>query len=159
MTTFTDSQDNTWNLSLTIGSAKRLKGVTGLDILAPMRQSDTGTPALTEIALDPTKQAEAIACLLDKQFEAKGISGDDVFELFDGPTLAASQEAFMAELENFFQSLGHTARAALVKTNMKMVREAVKQATARIGALDIEAAVSGAASMLSPEAFVSAPTG
>ncbi|MFO7958999.1 MAG: hypothetical protein R6X33_18085, partial [Candidatus Brocadiia bacterium] len=61
MHTFTDNEDRTWTLKLTLGSAERVKALVGVDLLEPClpgeaREGDADDPPLltrlgTEVAL------------------------------------------------------------------------------------------------------------
>jgi hypothetical protein len=159
MTTFTDSKGNKWELALTIGAAKRLRDRCGIDLLKPDSTDQDNLPVLTRIARDIMLQAEAISCLLEREFEKHEIDESEIMDVFDASTLAAAQEAFWSEVQNFFLSLGNTARAELVTKHREVVDASIRKATAEIKALNVEAAVNGAISMLSQERSGSSPTG
>ena len=45
-----------------------------------------------------------IFCLLEKQFDERKLTAEDVYDSFDGRTILDSQSAFYDELIDFFQS-------------------------------------------------------
>ena len=154
MKTFNDGAGRTWTLSLTLGTAMKVKAKLGIDLLQP----EAGDPPLlTRLGTDELLLGEVLCALLEGQFEAHKVTGDDVRAAFDGRTLLAAQEAFYQELEDFFRMRGRGDRALAVAKQKALIEAAIKAAETRIGALDIEAAVRatgirGATSGASPEA-------
>jgi len=150
MRIFKDKSGETWEVSMTVGAAKRLRDRCGIDIMAPEKTGPDGLPGLTSLGVDEFRQAEAIACMLEPQFLARGMDSDQVLDLFDGAALAAAQTAFWEELENFFRSQGHPARAAMVMKQRQALSLAVRLAAERVEAVDVGTAVAGAMSTSSP---------
>ena len=154
MKTFNDAAGRTWTLSLTLGTAMKVKAKLDIDLLQP----EAGDPPLlTRLGTDELLLGEVLCALLEGQFEAHKVTGDDVRAAFDGRTLLAAQEAFYQELEDFFRMRGRGDRALAVAKQKALIEAAIKAAETRIGALDIEAAVRatgirGATSGASPEA-------
>ena len=154
MKTFNDAAGRTWTLSLTLGTAMAVKAKLGIDLLQP---ESGDPPLLTRLGTDELLLGEVLCALLEGQFEAHKVTGDDVRAAFDGRTLLAAQEAFYQELEDFFRMRGRGDRALAVAKQKALIEAAIKAAETRIGALDIEAAVRatgirGATSGASPEA-------
>ena len=141
MKTFTDVAGRTWTLALTLGSAMKVKAKLDIDLLQP----EAGDPPLlTRLGTDELLLGEVLCALLEGQFEARRVTGDDVRAAFDGRTLLAAQEAFYLELEDFFRMRGRGDRALAVAKQKALIAAAIKAAETRIGALDIAAAVQGA---------------
>ena len=159
MKTFNDAAGRTWTLSLTLGTAMKVKAKLGIDLLQP----EAGDPPLlTRLGTDELLLGEVLCALLEGQFESHRVTGDDVRAAFDGRTLLAAQEAFYGELEDFFRMRGRGDRALAVAKQRALIEAAVAAAETRIGALDIDAAVRGAGipgatSGASPEASGSIP--
>ena len=154
MKTFNDAAGRTWTLSLTLGTAMAVKAKLDIDLLQP---ESGDPPLLTRLGTDELLLGEVLCALLEGQFEAHKVTGDDVRAAFDGRTLLAAQEAFYQELEDFFRMRGRGDRALAVAKQKNLIEAAIKAAETRIGALDIEAAVRatgirGATSGASPEA-------
>ncbi|MFH1420148.1 MAG: hypothetical protein ABII12_17890, partial [Planctomycetota bacterium] len=95
--------------------------------------------------------------LLGDQFEAHNVTEDDVRASFDGQTLLAAQNAFYDELADFFRQRGRTDRAKAVETQQAMIRKAVVAISERIDNLDVDKAIAGAMSGLSPEPLALTP--
>ena len=111
MKTFVDTAGRAWTLSLTLGSAMRVKDTLGVDLLQP----EVGEPPLlTRLGTDEMMLGEVICSLLAGQFEACSVTEQQVREAFDGKTLLAAQKAFYEELVDFFRKLGRTDLAKAV---------------------------------------------
>jgi len=141
MQTFKDSNNRNWSLTLTIGSAIKIKERLEIDLLQP----EVGDPPLlTRLGTDEILLAEVIAALLEDQFELHKFDKQQVYESFDGPTFARAHEAFYRELIDFFQQRGRQDRAKAVEKQMKMISAGVKAAMARIDGIDVDAVVTEA---------------
>lgn len=128
MRTFTDGAGRTWTLSLTIGSAKRVKDKLDINILEP----EMGEPPLiTRLGTDLLLLGNVICCLLEPQFEAHNVTADDVYDAFNGDTLFAAQKAFYEEMIDFFRKDRPNLSRA-VAAQMKMIDTAVNAMAARV---------------------------
>ena len=154
MKAFTDRAGRSWTVTLTLGTAMTVKEQLGVDLLQP----EAGDPPLlTRLGTDEMLLGEVLCAMLQQQFEAQGVTAEDVRNGFDGQTLLAAQRAFYEELIDFFQSRGRTDRAKAVAKQVKMIDAAVTAVETRIDALDVERTIAGAMSGESPEALASTP--
>jgi hypothetical protein len=135
MKTFKDTTGREWAITLTLGSAIKVKSKLDVDLLQP---ESGDPPLLTRLGTDEMLLAEVICCLLENQFEKHGVTEDDIRDAFDGQTLLASQRAFYLELVDFFQSRGRTDRAKAVAKQTAMLDLAIATADKKIDAIDIE---------------------
>ena len=141
MKTFTDAAGRTWTLTLTLGTAMKVKAKLDIDLLQP----ETGDPPLlTRLGTDEMLLGEVLCAMLEGQFETHKVTDDDVRAAFDGQTLLGAQKAFYEELIGFFRSRGRNDRAKAVAKQMAMIDAAVTAVETRIDALDIEATISSA---------------
>lgn len=148
MKTFRDSTGRGWEISLTLGSAIKVKSKLGVDLLQP---EEGDPPLLTRLGTDEMLLAEVICCLLESQFEKHGVSEDDIMDCFDGETLLASQKAFYEELVDFFLKRGRTDRAKAVSKQTALIDLAIATAGKQIDAVDLEKLMCGKMSGESPE--------
>lgn len=154
MKTFTDAAGRTWTLTLTLGTAMKVKAKLDIDLLQP----EAGDPPLlTRLGTDEMLLGEVLCAMLEGQFEANKVTDEDVRSSFDGQTLLAAQKSFYEELIAFFRSRGRNDRAKAVAKQMAMIEAAVAAVETRIDALDIDATIRGAMSGGSPEASASIP--
>ncbi len=154
MKTFTDAAGRTWTLTLTLGTAMKVKAKLDIDLLQP----EAGDPPLlTRLGTDEMLLGEVLCAMLEGQFETHKVTDDDVRAGFDGQTLLAAQKAFYEELIGFFRSRGRNDRAKAVAKQMAMIDAAVTAVETRIDALDIDATIRGAMSGASPGLSASIP--
>jgi len=153
MKSFTDAQGRAWSIRLTLGSAKLVRDKLGVDLLQP---ESGDPPLLTRIGTDEVLLGEVLCALLEDQFEAHKVTDDDVRAGFDGRTMLAAQDAFYAELVDFFQSRGRNDRARAVAKQQAILAAASVAAETRIEKMDVEETVrhametSGGTSIESP---------
>jgi hypothetical protein len=154
MKTFTDAAGRTWTLTLTLGTAMKVKAKLDIDLLQP----EAGDPPLlTRLGTDEMLLGEVLCAMLEGQFQTHKVTDDDVRAGFDGQTLLAAQKAFYEELIGFFRSRGRNDRAKAVAKQMAMIDAAVTAVETRIDALDIDATILGAMSGASPGPSASIP--
>ena len=147
MRQFTDRQGHIWKIEITLGSAMQVKSALGVDLLAP----ESGEPPLlSRLATDEFLLGSVICELLRRQFEEQKLAEADVYAAFDGAALLAAQEAFFAELADFFQSRGRSDRAAAVKKQAALMQAAIRLAAAKVEAIPPPAEICGATSGASP---------
>ncbi|MFA5265154.1 MAG: hypothetical protein WC378_15130 [Opitutaceae bacterium] len=154
MKSFRDAKDREWTISLTIGSAMRIRDKLKVDLLQP----EQGTPPLmTRLGTDEMLLAEILLALMEGQFEKNEMTEQDVMNSFDGKTFLAAQTALYDELSDFFQSRGRADRAAAMKKQSATIQKAIQTATEKIEALDIDEVIHGVTSGSSPEPSESTP--
>ncbi len=154
MKAFQDKAGRNWTVSLTIGSAMRVKDKVDVDLLRP---EEGKPPTLTRLGLDEVLLARVIACLLEDQFEANKVTAEDVYNAFDGETLLRAQDAFYDEVADFFQKRGRRHLATAVRKQQAVIEKAVALAETKIAALDVDKLTSGVTSGSSPEGSASTP--
>jgi len=154
MKSFRDSTGREWVITLTLGSAMKVKSKLDVDLLQP----EAGDPPLlTRLGTDEMLLAEVICALLESQFEKHNVTEDDVRNAFDGQALLAAQKAFYEELVDFFLNRGRTDRANAVAKQSAMFGIAVKEATRQIDEMDVEKIMLGKMSGDSPALSESTP--
>ena len=141
MKTFKDNANHSWEITLTIGAAIKVKDRLGVDLLQP----EVGDPPLlTRLGTDEMLLAQVIGTLLESQFESHQVDETYIYDSFDGPTFARAHEAFYKELIDFFQSRGRKDRATAVEKQMKMIEAGVKAAQAKLDEIDVDQVISEA---------------
>ena len=150
MKSFNDAAGRTWTLALNLGTAMAVRDKLGIDLLQP-EQGDP--PLLTRIGTDEILLGQVVFALLEKQFEAQGVTETDVYASFDGETIMAAQTAFYEELINFFQNRARPDRAKAVQKQMDLITAATKAAETTIDSLDIDKAIDGAMSGALPDSL------
>ncbi len=137
MRCFRDTQNNTWEIAITLGAAMEVRDKLGIDILQP----ELGSPSLIDrIANDEISLGEILLVLLQSQFDKKKLPANEVPKLFDGVTLKRALDAFYEELADFFQSRGRPDRAAAITKQQALVNAAIEVIRARAEAVDLDKA-------------------
>ncbi len=157
---FTDTAGHRWNLALSVGTVKRVRELSGVDLLTILDKPQ----ALVDLASDPVRFVDVLFIVIKPQADQIGICDEAFGESLDGETVEAATDAFLEALVDFFPG----AR----KTTLKRVLDRAK-GTARLAegalqkALDdgtIDQAISealagvGTLSSNSPAASESTPT-
>jgi len=100
MHSFTDTAGRTWELALTIGAAKRVKGLLAVDLLD---LSGGSPPLITRLHTDAMLLVDVIWAILKPAAAAAGVTDEQFGEALGGDAAWAAYQAFAAELEDFFR--------------------------------------------------------
>ena len=146
MKIFTDATNRQWEIALTIGSAKRVKSLLGIDLLQP---ESGDPPLLTRLGTDEVLLCDIIYCLVKPQADVVGVSDEQFGELLGGDVILAAQTALYEELIDFFQQRGRTDRSRAVAAQKQMIELAIQNADQQIAKIDLNAALSQTSGSLS----------
>ena len=97
MKTFKDTAGRTWSLSLTIGSAKKIRDLLEIDLFG-----DDISTIVTDLASDPVRLAGVLWVLVSDEAAAKDINEDDFFGAFSGDVIEAATDLFLEELVQLY---------------------------------------------------------
>lgn len=157
MQAFKDGSNRSWEISLTLGSAKRVKQLLDFDLLQP----EAGDPPMiTRLGQDEVLLCDVIFCLVKPQADAAEITDEQFGELLGGDVILAAQTALYEEMMFFFRHRGRQDRVTAVAATQRMIGLAVKAADQKIQELDLEAKVTeifGESFTKSPEPSDSTP--
>jgi len=95
--TFKDTAGRTWSLSLTIGSAKKIRDLLEIDLFG-----DDISTIVTDLASDPVRLAGVLWVLVSDEAAAKDINEDDFFGAFSGDVIEAATDLFLEELVQLY---------------------------------------------------------
>ena len=144
MKTFNDAAGRTWTISLTLGSAMRVKDALGISLLdldqgvarvgdkyrmvEMKNKADAEKHELLSVKLVSDKffLADVLFCLLEPQIEKHGLTKDNAWDAFNGETMLAMNRALYEELTDFFQSSGRTNVVRLIEAQAKVVNAQMK---------------------------------
>ena len=98
MKTFKDKDGRDWQIELTIGAARRVRDLLGVNLL----ELDKGDPPLlTQLGTDEMLLVDVIYCLIKPQADAAEVT-DEMFGCsLDGEAVWSACNAFYAELIDF----------------------------------------------------------
>lgn len=123
MSVFSTTDGRKWTVAVNLGTVKRVREATGVDVLALVSDQR----AISEAFSDNIRLAEVIASVIKPELAAAGVTDDQFFSVIDGAVIESATEALLAEVANFFQE---PRRTILVKA-MEKVQAAVKEQNAR----------------------------
>lgn len=116
MTEFKDAEGRRWTLRLTLGDVKRVMDELGVNLLNLTQFADSSEDSVTmRLINDDLFVGEIVAILLQKQADGYNVPRDAILDLFDGATIKAAQEAFLAEFAFFFKDRQNQTAAAFVE--------------------------------------------
>lgn len=153
MRTFADKTGREWQLSVTIGDARRVQTMLDVNLL-DITVGDP--PLLTRLATDIILLVDVIWALVQPQAAAAGITDEQFGEIM-GDGLEAANDALMAELADFFQRCGRAPLANMIQTQVKLTAAGMMAIDAQCGAAMTELIPSGPTSGDSPESSESIP--
>lgn len=130
MKTFKDRQGKTWEISIDVAALKRVKGVLDLDLTAVIEGD-----LIKRLSSDVILLCDVIYVLCQPQAEEHfGENSDEQFgRSLDADCFAEAEEAFWAELVNFFRSRGGNwisrMRQKVAETQAKALEVTERKAT------------------------------
>lgn len=130
MTTFNDKTKTPWTLELTVGSARRVKADTTVDLVNIISLDGDGKASmktLEKLIEDPFALVNVIFSLCKPQAEKAGITDEAFAELLDADAVEAAANALVEEIINFTPA---AKRKALTKIHQIAQRIAAKNEAA-----------------------------
>jgi hypothetical protein len=118
MHAFSDTTGRQWDLSLTIGAAKRVKGLLNVDLLD---LAGGNPPLITRLHTDAMLLVDVIFALLKPQADAAGITAEQFGEALGGDAAWNAYQAFAAELEDFFRQFHRPDLERTVAINRRLM--------------------------------------
>ncbi len=136
MQSFTDNAGRTWTLSLTLGSAERVKALVDVDLLEPCDQADP--PLLTRLGTEVALLCDVIFALIKPQADGQGVTDEEWAEAMGGDAILEAQQAFYEELVCFFRMLGRRDVVKAAATQQRMIELVISANEERLDAVDPE---------------------
>jgi hypothetical protein len=129
MHSFTDTTGRTWELTLTIGAAKRVKGILGVDLLD---LAGGNPPLITRLHTDAMLLIDTIFVILKPAAEAAGVTDEQFGEALGGDAAWNAYQAFTAELEDFFRQFHRPDLERTVAVERKMLETRPQEAAVAV---------------------------
>lgn len=103
MESFKDKNGKAWSIELNVGSARNVKGLTGVDLLNTIVINNNGsdTTVLDQLCEDVYMLMNVIAILCKTQMREANISEDEFFENIDACAIEGAVDALVKEIINF----------------------------------------------------------
>ena len=126
MREFSDSEGKKWTIALTIGVAKRVKDLIGVDLL-DLHNGEP--PMITRLGTEIILVIDVVCACVRPQLAAADMSDEDFAARLGGAAAKAAVDAFFEELADFTLSIGLLADArALARLREALAREAKTKA-------------------------------
>lgn len=126
MKTFTDKKNRKWELELNVGSARRVKDETGVNMLNLLSLESNGrasTEPLEKLIDDPFALVNVLCVLCRKQAEKENISDEEFAEIFDADVIEAATNALIEEIINFSPAAKRKALTKFYQTAQRIAAE------------------------------------
>ena len=129
MHTFTDTEKRTWELKLTIGGVKRVRGLLKINLLNPLGGARPGDskgrprrpPLITRLQLDMALLIDTVFALVKPAADELGVTDEQFGEALGGDAAYDAYQAFMAEWRDFFQRLRRETEAKAIAAQIELV--------------------------------------
>lgn len=123
MTSFKDRDGRVWDLSLNLGSLKRIKAATGLDMLDLNVAAKQRSDVFERLSTDPITLADALCAVCRPQMDARGIDDDTFASALGGEAINDALVAIVKEWSDFFRQRGNEVAATFLERILVMIEE------------------------------------
>ena len=124
MSHFTDTANRRWNLAINVGTVKRVRELTDVDLLAILDRPQM----LSDLAGDPVRFVDVLFVVVKPQADQMQITDEQFGEALDGSSIEAATDAFLEALVDFFPG----ARRATLQKVLGRAKEVSAQAEATL---------------------------
>lgn len=135
MRIFKDANGLDWQLSITIGSVKRVRDLLKVNLL----ELDSGEPPLlVRLSTDIVFIVDVIFCLLKPCADERKISDEQFAASIGGSAVLSAQTALYEELTDFFLSSGQSDKAKAMAAQGKIIKAAVTAVALKMDGIDVD---------------------
>jgi hypothetical protein len=139
MHTFTDTQGRVWTIAVTVDTIKRVRALTGTDLLAV-----AGGDLLERLSTDPVLLADVLYAVVKPEADARQVSDADFGRALAGDVIGAATTALLEDIVDFFPGQKRRLLATALQKLHAVQDAAMAAAQERVEALDTAALVSAA---------------
>jgi hypothetical protein len=139
MHTFTDTQGRVWTIAITVDAVKRVRALTGTDLLAV-----AGGDLLERLSTDPVLLADVLYAVVRPEADARQVSDADFGRALAGDVIGAATTALLEDIVDFFPGQKRRLLATALQKLHAVQDAAMAVAQERVEALDATALVSAA---------------
>lgn len=115
MQTIRDKDGRAYDLSLNIQSYRRVKQDTGIDLTLTQSPGPSGQPLIVDLFGSAIVLLDVLWSIVRPNAQKEKVSRDTFEAGFFGPAFVEARQAFIEELELFFQTLGRDDEAEMIK--------------------------------------------
>jgi len=121
MKTFTDNAGRDWVIEINVASLKRVKGLTGTDLIALAVSMDTSVAE--RLASDPILLCDVLYAVCKPQADERGISDEEFGRAMAGDAIESATVALLEDIVGFCPSPRDRAALGRVLTAMRDARD------------------------------------
>jgi hypothetical protein len=134
-----------WAIEINVTSIKRVRELVHVDLAQPEEPAaGSKEPLITRLSIDPILICDVLYALCRPAAEKLSITDEAFGQSMGGESLQAGQVALFEELADFFQKLGRTEKASMIRSQQRATTLAVATGTKKVEGLDLEAMVASA---------------
>ena len=145
MKTFTDTQGRVWTIAVTVDAVKRVRALTGTDLLAV-----AGGDLLERLSTDPVLLADVLYAVVKPEADAKQVTDADFGRALAGDAIGSATAALLGDIVDFFPAPKRRLLAKALGKLTEVQDLALAAASARVDALDAGSLVDQALSTDGP---------
>lgn len=136
---FRDAKGRAWDVTMSIGDVKRVRGlIPDVDLIDPQSGAK---PLVQRLIADPCLLIDVVYALVHPQAKDAGVDDESFGCAMAGEAFKAASSTFWEAWDHFFMSIGRPELAEWVRVHREAVDHAVKSAEQKLKALDIADAV------------------
>ncbi len=132
---FRDTEGREWQIGITIGDLKRVRGELDID-LGNLHAGDP--PLLTRLEQDVCLLIDCVFVLIQPQAAERGVSDLAFATAMGGDAASAAHDAFWRALSDFFLELKRTDVVAAIAKVQKLMTEAIEKSTKQLEQINLE---------------------
>lgn len=136
MRTFQDSKGREWTVEITIATAKRLRDLLDVDLIAAY--SDENDDLFQRLSVDPFLLCNVVYVVCKPQADAEGVSDEQFGEAMSGQPIENATEALLEELVVFFPRAKRTTFRKALNRMREMEAKAAAVTEAKLDDPEIE---------------------
>ena len=139
MSTFRDSNDKTWPVTITVATIKRVRDLIDIDLLAVAEGK-----LIDELVLDPVLLCNVLYAVCKQTADEANISDEQFGELMAGDTIDLAVSALLEALVDFFPSRRRTILAKMTAKIRDLEATALAMAETKLDSPEMDRAIADA---------------
>lgn len=133
---WTDGRGRDWSTAVTVNTVRRVKQLTGVDLLEVFDGK-----LMAQLAIDPVLLANVLYAVSKPQADERGVSDEEFGELLAGESIERATEALVQGIIDFFPPARRSVLERLWRATSRADAEAVKLAQAKLSDETIDTAI------------------
>jgi hypothetical protein len=135
MKTFKDSKNVSWDISITVGTIKRIKDITGIDVF---EESAKQKNIFITVSEDPILLCNILYAICKPQADERKITDEQFGESMGGDAIEVATNCFIEELIDFFPSAKRPAFRKMMAKAESMQKTGIEYITKALDNPELE---------------------